>query len=154
MAGRIGSKLTALGIPLRPIQAPAAFRLCRTVHDVFPRERTMVDKHDVVLLAMAALVAAALPAPAAAQGAADFPKRPLRFVVPYAPAGTTDIMARVLGVKLAESLGQQVVVDNRPGAGGNIGADVVAKASPDGHTLLISAVSTLAIGASLYGKLP
>jgi len=85
---------------------------------------------------------------------ADFPKRPLRLVVPYLPGGSTDIVGRLVAAKLSESLGQQVVVDNRGGAGGNLGTDIVAKAPADGYTLLISSVTTLAIGASLYAKLP
>ena len=92
--------------------------------------------------------------PVVAQAPADFPKRPLRMVVPYPPGGSTDIVGRIIAAKLSESLGQQVIVDNRPGAGGNVGTDAVAKAPPDGHTLLMSSVTTLAIGASLYGKLP
>lgn len=84
----------------------------------------------------------------------DYPKRPLRMVVPYPPGGSTDIVGRLVATKLSEALGQQVVVDNRPGAGGNLGTDIVAKAPADGYTLLISSVTTLAIGASLYAKLP
>jgi tripartite-type tricarboxylate transporter receptor subunit TctC len=90
----------------------------------------------------------------AAAQTADFPKRPLRLVVPYPPGGSTDIVGRVVAMKLSEALGQQVLVDNRPGAGGNLGTDFVAKAPADGYTLLISSVTTLAIGASLYAKLP
>ena len=93
-------------------------------------------------------------AQAVAQAPSDFPKRPLRMVVPYPPGGSTDIVGRIVAAKLSESLGQQVVVDNRPGAGGNVGTDAVAKAPPDGHTLLMSSVTTLAIGASLYSALP
>jgi len=76
------------------------------------------------------------------------------MVVPYPPGGSTDIVGRIVAAKLSESLGQQVIVDNRPGAGGNVGTDAVAKAPPDGHTLLMSSVTTLAIGASLYSALP
>ena len=93
-------------------------------------------------------------AQAVAQAPSDFPKRPLRMVVPYPPGGSTDIVGRIVAAKLSESLGQQVIVDNRPGAGGNVGTDAVAKAPPDGHTLLMSSVTTLAIGASLYSALP
>ncbi len=99
----------------------------------------------------ALILLAAVPGVKAAE---SYPTRPIRFVVPYPPGGTTDILARVIGVKISESMGQQVVVDNRPGAGGNIGTDLVAKAAPDGYTLVVSAVSTLAIGASLYSNLP
>jgi tripartite-type tricarboxylate transporter receptor subunit TctC len=88
-------------------------------------------------------------------GAQDgYPSRPVRIVVSFAAGGPTDIVARVMGMKMAELLGQPFVVDNRPGAGGNIGADVVAKATPDGYTLLMATVSTHAINPGLYKKMP
>ncbi len=88
-----------------------------------------------------------------AQAAQTFPARPIRLVVPYAPGGTTDFAARILGAKLSETLGQTVVVDNRPGAGSIIGSDVVAKAVPDGYTLLM--VDTgFSVTPALYAKLP
>jgi tripartite-type tricarboxylate transporter receptor subunit TctC len=80
--------------------------------------------------------------------------RPIRFVVPYAPGGPLDIMARAIGQKLTESMGQPVVVDNKPGAGGNIGADIVAKAAPDGYTIVMGAVATHAINPTLYPSIP
>jgi len=83
-----------------------------------------------------------------------YPSHSIRLVVPFPPGGTTDILARAVAQKLTESLGQSVVVDNRPGAGGNIGADVVAKSSPDGYTLLMGTVGTHAINPSLYAKMP
>ena len=86
--------------------------------------------------------------------AQSYPTRPIRLVVPYPPGGPLDIMARAIGQKLTEAWNQPVVVDNRAGAGGNIGADLVAKSPPDGYTLLMGAVATHAINPSLYSKMP
>ena len=86
--------------------------------------------------------------------AADYPEKPIRLIVPYTPGGTADMLARTLGQKLTESLGQQVIVDNRPGAGGNIGADIAAKAAPDGYTLVMGTVATHAINPYLYPNMP
>jgi tripartite-type tricarboxylate transporter receptor subunit TctC len=83
-----------------------------------------------------------------------FPNRPVRVIVPFAAGGTTDIFARLIADKLSQSLGQQFVVENRGGAGGNIGADAVAKAPPDGYTLVMGTVGTHAINPSLYAKMP
>ena len=83
-----------------------------------------------------------------------YPNHPIRLVVPFPAGGTTDILARDAAPKLTEALGQSVVVDNRPGAGGNIGADLVAKSQPDGYTLLMGTVGTHAINPSLYAKMP
>jgi tripartite-type tricarboxylate transporter receptor subunit TctC len=99
----------------------------------------------------ASLLACALTAAAHAQ---TFPTKPVRMIVPFPPGGTTDILARVAAQKLSEALGQQVIVDNRPGAGGNIGTELVAKAPPDGYTLLTDPGSTLTINPSLFTKLP
>jgi tripartite-type tricarboxylate transporter receptor subunit TctC len=81
-------------------------------------------------------------------------KQPIRIISPYAPGGTTDVMGRLLGQKLQEKFGQTVVVENRSGAGGNIGTDAVAKAAPDGYTLLLASSGPLVIAPSLYPKLP
>ena len=86
--------------------------------------------------------------------AADYPSRPIRFVVPYPPSGAADIVARILAQKLGDALGATVVVDNRAGAGGNLGTDLVAKAAPDGYTLLMGNVGPLAINVSLSKRLP
>ena len=101
-----------------------------------------------------ATAAAALLAVAGAARAQAFPARPLRLIVPFPPGGPTDIVARPLAQLLGDALKQQVVVDNRGGAGGSIGADAVAKAPPDGYTLLMGTVGTHAINASLYRRLP
>jgi tripartite-type tricarboxylate transporter receptor subunit TctC len=97
------------------------------------------------------LLALAAAAPALSQA---FPSRPVRFVVPFAPGGSTDTLARTLGAKLADALGQQVVVDNRPGGNGDIGMLIVAKAPPDGYTLVLGYIANLGIAPSLYAKMP
>ncbi len=83
-----------------------------------------------------------------------YPNHAIRLVVPFPAGGTTDILARDVGKRLTETLGQSVVIDNRPGAGGNIGSDIVAKSAPDGYTLLMGTVGTHAINPSLYAKMP
>ena len=103
-----------------------------------------------VLLSLSVLSCPLLAATPAAQ-AQTWPAKPIRMVVPYPPGGPTDIVARVVGQKLSERLGQPVVVDNRPGAGGNIGADTVAKSSPDGYTMLV-ATTAHAINMTLFAK--
>ena len=89
-----------------------------------------------------------------AQSAADYPNRPIKLIVGFAPGGSTDIVARIVAQKLAEKLGQNVVVDNKAGAGGTLGADATAKAAPDGYTLTLGTTSTHAIAAGAYTKLP
>ncbi len=100
-----------------------------------------------------AMLALALWAPADA-GAQSYPARPVRFVVPQTPGGASDALARITGQKLGDQWGQQIVIDNRGGAGGNIGTDTVAKSAPDGYTWLLAYVGTHAINAALYRKLP
>lgn len=84
---------------------------------------------------------------------AQYPSKPIRLVVPFAPGGPVDTLARAMGPRLAEALGQQMIVDNRAGAGSVIGSDIVAKAPPDGHTLLITS-SSIAINPAIYPKMP
>ena len=86
--------------------------------------------------------------------AQSYPNKPVKLIVPFPAGGTTDIMGRLVAQKLSERLGQQFIVDNRAGAGGNIGADLVAKSAPDGYILLVGTVGTNAINASLYTKMP
>jgi len=100
------------------------------------------------------LLLAMLITTAVVAGAADFPVRPIRMVVPFGAGSNSDLLARTVAVRMAETWGQQVVVDNRPGAGGNIGTDLVAKAPPDGYTIVLGAASVLAINQSLYTVMP
>src|SRR5687768_11310137 len=102
------------------------------------------------------LVAVALTAAAVAQAqdASKFPEKSLRLVVPFAAGGPTDIMARLVAAKMSESMGQQVLVENRLGAGGTVATAEVAKSAPDGYTLLFHNVSTAAINQHLYRRLP
>jgi len=99
--------------------------------------------------ALAVLLGVAMPA-----SPQYYPSKPIRFVVPFPAGGPLDIVARSIGQELTKSWGQPVIVDNRPGAGGNIGADFVAKSAADGYTILMGAVSTHAINVTLYSKLP
>lgn len=102
--------------------------------------------------ALAAILAVAALLPPSAEAQA-YPTKPVRLIVPYAPAGATDIIARAASVELARTLGQPVPVENRPGAGGNVGAEFVAKSAPDGYTMLMSASSLHGITPFLYRKL-
>ncbi|AMM24919.1 Bug family tripartite tricarboxylate transporter substrate binding protein [Variovorax sp. PAMC 28711] len=100
--------------------------------------------------AFTALLLALPLALSSAAHAADYPAKPIRFVVPYTAGGTTDLVARTVGQKVSEKLGQPVVIDNRGGAGGNIGMDAVAKAAPDGYTIGFGAISTNALNPHIY----
>ena len=111
--------------------------------------RTTLSRRDALrVLAIAAC------APALARAADPWPSKPIRLVVPFTPGGSTDILGRAIGAKLQEALGQPVVVENKPGAGGSIGATEVARATGDGYTLLMGHIGTLAVNPSLYPNLP
>jgi len=101
---------------------------------------------------MVATAAALLPLPLWAQTA--WPSKPVRIVVPFAAGGTTDILARALAPELSKAFGQPFIIENKPGAGGNVGADNVAKSAPDGYSLLMGTVGTHAINPALYPKMP
>ncbi len=106
------------------------------------------------LLSWTAALFACVNASALAQsGTSNFPNKPIRLIVPFAPGGSNDIMARIIGQKIGESVGQTVIIDNRGGASGIIGTDLAAKAAPDGYTLLMMSL-TLAVNPSLFKKLP
>lgn len=104
-----------------------------------------------LLVAAAALLAAFVTGPVQAQ---EWPAKLIRLVVPFPPGGTPDILARLLGQRAARALGQQVVVDNRPGAGGNVAMEIVARSAPDGYTVVMGTIGTCALNPSLYANLP
>ena len=106
------------------------------------------------LAALAELLLACACANAAAQNIANYPQRPVRMVVPAAPGGAMDIVGRILSPKLGEELGQQIVVDNRGGAAGNIGMEVAARALPDGYTVMIGNIGMMSISPSIYPDFP
>ena len=126
------------------------------MHTNFPKPKFSVPaRRRRMLLAsfvLAAVAAAALPMPASAQGA--FPGKPIRLVVPFTPGGVTDTSGRLVAEQLSKRLGQQVIVDNRPGASGNIGTQAVAAAEPDGYTLVLAFDGTMVINPHVFAKVP
>jgi len=120
-----------------------------------PSNKTSISQWRRTLVLGAAVLAAGLTSMAPVQAqTTDFPSKPLRFVVPYPPGGPLDASARFLAEKVRDSLGQPVIVENRAGAGGNIGADQVAKSDPDGYSLVMGAVATHAINPWVFANLP
>jgi tripartite-type tricarboxylate transporter receptor subunit TctC len=118
--------------------------------------RKLADPSRRQLLRAAGLATVAIVAPGPGvmpARAAGYPDRPIKVIVPFAPAGPTDIMARILGTHLGEAIGGNLVVENKPGAGGNIGIGAAAHAEPDGYTLLITS-SAYVVNPGLYAKIP
>ena len=115
--------------------------------------RVWLDRRGLAVAFFAVIIAAGATPLAIAAGEA-YPSRPIRLVVPFPAGGPLDVVARAIGQKLTDAWGQPVIIDNRPGAGGNIGADLVAKSAPDGYTILEGALSTHAVNVSLYSKMP
>jgi len=111
-----------------------------------------VKRRDFIAAATAVAATGTLPGMARAQTA--YPGKPVKLIVPFPPGGPTDIMGRTAAKAMGDKLGQQFVVENKAGAGGNIGTDAVAKAAPDGYTIGLAAISSLAIGPHLYSKFP
>src|SRR5439155_14092061 len=116
--------------------------------------RTLMGIGGIGVIGRRFLAAASLALVAASAMAQTYPTKPIRLVVPFPPGGGTDIFARVIANKLTETLKWVVVVDNKPGAGGNIGVDLAAKSPPDGYTMVLGQTSNLAINPTLYAKLP
>src|SRR3990172_2421121 len=118
-----------------------------------PKEKNMTKRYSAIAPLFLASLAVVVSSGVFAQSAADYPHKPIRVIVPFSPGGGSDVIARLVGARLSERLGQTVVVDNRPAAAGIVGTDIVAKASPDGYTLLLVTASH-AVSAKLATKLP
>jgi tripartite-type tricarboxylate transporter receptor subunit TctC len=112
------------------------------------------EEIEMLRTAVALFLAAIFAYTTTSAHAQSYPTRPVRIIVPYPAGGTSDILARSIGQKLSESMGQPFVVENKPGANGNVGAEIVAKAAPDGYTLLLADIGSLAISPSVYPQLP
>lgn len=115
---------------------------------------TLTPVRSVAMRSLAALAIGLAPAAAPAQTATGYPAKPLRLIVPFAAGGATDILARLAAAQLSQDLGRNVVVENRAGAGGNIGMEALARAAPDGYTIGIGAGATMAVNPNLYSSLP
>ena len=131
-----------------PVRAPGCTVAARTKDSVARRQLLAGG------LTLAAAAALTLLTPQASHAQDAWPSKPVRIVVPFAPGGTTDLLARAMAPELGKAFGQSFIVENKPGAGGNVGAELVAKSAPDGYTLLMGTVGTHGINKALYGKLP
>jgi tripartite-type tricarboxylate transporter receptor subunit TctC len=128
-------------------------RLSRAAHGLGPAEgRAALESRAPSRLSRRSLLAAAIALPFAARAEEWKPTQPIKVIVPYPPGGLTDVLGRLVGERLQSAFGQPAVIDNKPGAATQLGASMVAKAPPDGHTLLLATVSTLAITPALYAK--
>jgi len=114
----------------------------------------LVDALQVCRVRGAVIACALLALTASAHSQSNYPQRPVRMVIPFAPGGASDFVGRIMQAKMSEQLGQQLVIDNRTGAAGNIGVEVAARANPDGYTILLGNVGTMAINPGLYVKFP
>jgi tripartite-type tricarboxylate transporter receptor subunit TctC len=133
-------------------EPPWGQRRCEVVND--EEGTTTMHRHLARHLGRCAALALGLALMLTAPARAAYPERPITMVVPFSAGGTTDILARIIGQRLSGRLGQQIVVDNRPGAGGNTGSAIVAKAEPDGYTLVMGTIGTHAINSSIYKRMP
>ncbi len=156
MQARCFERTWNCGGPRRPsegaagkVSAPSQNGGGRRLRDRVADELKTLSRHAA--LALLAVVATVLAAHA--QGPDIYPSRPITLVVPFAPSGGNDIMARLVGERMGKALGQQIVVENRPGAGGNIGSRQVARSAPDGYTMLLAFTGTIGINPSLYANL-
>src|SRR2546421_1475893 len=155
-AASVSTTSRSTGVPAGCVSASASTTTRRRWRGCLKHLRVRCDNpampHRRRLLRIAlAMLGTGLLAQAQAQ---SYPAKPIRFVVPYPPAGPLDSVARLLAQKVSESVKQPVIVDNKPGAGGNIGADAVAKAPADGYTIVMGAVATHAINPTLYASIP
>src|SRR5689334_22411905 len=124
--------------------------MCLVMKQV-PGRIDMVVEHRKWWLWMALAILCAAPTPALSQ--ASYPTKPVRLIAPFPPGGTSDVLSRILAQKLSDALGRQVIVENRPGAGANIGHEVASKAPADGYTLLLSSNAALVANPLLYKRL-
>src|SRR4029453_6319292 len=137
-----------------PCHFAVTSRIARPPEARSARGSSMAATRRIVTALFALFAAMALIGPSTASAQAAWPSRPVRIVFPFAPGGASDILARLIGKELGERLKQPFVVENKPGAGGTMGADLVAKSPPAGYTLLVADVSVVMTFPSLYSNLP
>src|SRR3984957_16246022 len=131
-----------------------SLRCCCGIKSIEPKRGTTINRRHFCLARTLGLVAASVALGATPASADDYPTRPIRILVPYAPGGIADIAARIVGAKLTEEWGQQVAVENRPGGNGFIAMELTAHAAPDGYTLVMCTVGDIAINPGLFKDMP